>query len=109
MTTYIACYATIDELYESMFTDNKEKKFKVSAEFKESHVPFSVILMGRDKTPDCKISSFVENIYFRTRNGQNRKRYESIEALRKAIERVAKKYGYTLKRIIIEKGEPSLI
>ena len=109
MTTYVACYPTIDELYESRFSDDKEKQFRVSAEFVESKTLFGIVLMGGDKTPDCKISSFAENIYFRTQNGQNRKRYVSIDALRKAVEKVAKKYGYTLRRIIVEKGEPDRI
>lgn len=109
MITYVACNPTINELYESRFSENEEKQFKVSAKFKESVVPFGIVLMGGDKRPDCKISSFSENIYFRTRNGENYKKYKTIEGLKKAIENIAKKYGYTLERLIIEQGEPDRI
>ena len=106
MITFVACFPTIDELYESRFAESENKQFKVSAKFKESIVPFGVVLMGGDKRPDCKISSFVNNIYFRTRNGENYKRYSSIKALHTAIKNLSKKYGYTLEKLIIEKGEP---
>ena len=52
---------------------------------------FSVILVGRDSEPDCKISSFSANIYFRTRNGQNRKKYNSVQSLDKAIKNAIRK------------------
>jgi hypothetical protein len=100
---------TITELYESRFTKNTERQFKVSVKFKESVVPFGVILMGGDYRPDCKISSFAENIYFRTQKGTNYERYTTIRGLQRAIKNVAKKYGYTFDKLIIEKGEPDRI
>lgn len=109
MISYVACNPTINELYESRFSDNKEKQFKVSAKFSESVVSFGIVLTGGDKRPDCKVSSFHDNIYFRTRNGVNYKQYKSIESLEKAVANVAKKYGYTLEKLIIEKGEPDRI
>lgn len=109
MIKYINCNPTISELYESRFSDNAEKQFRVSVKFAESPAPFSVILTGGDKEPDCKISSFTENIYFRTRNGENYLRYSSIKSMEKAIKNISKKYGYTLEHLIVEKGEPDRI
>ncbi len=103
------CNPTIDELYQSRFPKDGAETFKVSAYFKEAFAPFGVILTGNDQKADCKVSSFTENIYFRTRNGENFKRYTSIEGLEKAIKTAALKYGYTLNTLMIEKGEPDRI
>ena len=103
------CSPTITELYDSRFSKDENKQFKVSAKFKESVVSFGIVLTGSDKRPDCKISSFVENIYFRTQNGENYKKYTNIKGLEKAVKNQALKYGYTLEKIIIEKGEPDRI
>jgi hypothetical protein len=101
-----SCNPTIDQLYDSRFSDNDNEQFKVSVKFSESVVPFGIVLTGGDKEPDCKISSFHDNIYFRTKSGENKKRYSTIKGLAKAVRTIAKKYGYTYEKLIIEKGEP---
>jgi len=97
---------TIDQLYASRFEDNEDKQFKVSVKFKETPVLFGIVLTGGDKRPDCKISSFAENIYFRTQNGENYKKYTTIRGLAIAVKNIAKNYGYTFEKLVIEKGEP---
>jgi hypothetical protein len=109
MIEYVNCNPTISELYNSRFSKDENKQFKVGAKFQESPITFGMVLTGSDKTADCKISSFVENIYFRTQNGENRKQYTTVKGLARAVKNQAKKYGYTLEKLIIEKGEPDRI
>ncbi len=97
---------SIENLYTSRNNDNPHK---VCAIFKNSPHHFDVILDGRDNTPDCKISSFGANLYFRTRNGINRKKYANIKAIAKAVENVSKKYELELDYLEISKGEPYII
>ena len=98
--------ASLDSVYNAR---KNNQQIEVSAKFKESVVPFGVVLQGSDMMPDCKISSFAENIYFRTQNGENRKQYTTFVGLEKAIRNHSKKYGYTLENLIIQKGEPNRI
>ena len=100
------CSPTIEQLYESRFAKNEAEQFKVSVKFAEARIPFGIVLTGSDKRPDCKVSSFSENIYFRTQKGINFKRYTTIKGLATAIKNRAKKYGYTFEKLIIQKGEP---
>lgn len=103
---FLNCKPTIDELYESRFSDDKNKQFKIGVKFTESPVIFGIVLTGGDKRPDCKISSFANNIYFRTRNGEYYKKYKSIKGISNAVKNIAKNYGYTFEYLQIEKGEP---
>ena len=48
---------------------------------------FHVVTKGRDKTPDCCISSFGASLYFRTKYGKARNAYKTLHTLTKAIER----------------------
>ena len=94
----------LQETYDARATD---KQIQVNAKFAEHPAEFSIVLLGSDKTPDCKISSFTANIWFRTRKGENREQYTSFKGLERAIENKAKQYGYTLEKLIITKGEPN--
>ena len=106
MLNFINCKPSIQDLYDSRFNTNENNQFKVTAKFKESLIHFGIVLTGSDKTPDCKISSFGENIYFRTQNGENRKQYKTIPNLMNAVKNIALKYGYTLEVMNIQHGEP---
>lgn len=97
---------TIENLYTSLKNENPHK---IEAIFKNNAHRYGVILDGRDGTPDCCVSSFGDNFYFRTRNGENRKRYASINAIEKAIKTRAKGYNMELDYIEISKGEPPII
>jgi hypothetical protein len=78
---------SIEDLYA------EKKQIRVHVQLERNRTPeFSVILIGRDKQPDCKISSWGENIWFRTSQGQNRKQYSSIQSLQKAIINAVKAY-----------------
>lgn len=68
---------SLDDLY------NQKQQLRVNLSDKEYQ--FSIILVGRDTQPDCLVSSFGSNFYFRTQNGINRKKYSSISNLQKAI------------------------
>ena len=107
MLEFTDCKPSIKELYNSRFSNDKQ--FKISAKFSESCVLFGIVLTGSDKTPDCKVPSFAENIYFRTQNGVNRKEYKSIKNIENAIKNKAKEYGYTLEKLVIEVGEPDIL
>ena len=109
MIDKINCNPTIQELYNSRFSGNENKQFKVSLKFAESPITFGVVLTGGDKRPDCKVSSFVENIWFRTPKGENYQQYKTIGTLKAALQKRALHYGYTLEKIIIEQGEPDVI
>lgn len=75
---------TIEELY-------SEKK-QINVHLSDKLYTFDVILKGRDNEPDCKISSWGANLWFRTLNGQNRKRYSSLKTLETAILNLVNKY-----------------
>ena len=94
--------ATIENLYTNRTNGNPHK---IEVTFKNSQYKFDVILDGRDNAPDCKISSFQANLYFRTQNGINKKRYANIKAIERAVKNIAKYYDYELENIIISKGE----
>ena len=46
---------------------------------------FDVVTKGRDSNPDCKVSSFGANLYFRTPKGMNSERYSTLNALKNAV------------------------
>lgn len=75
---------TIEELYD-------EKK-QINVHLSDKHYIFDVILKGRDNTPDCKVSSWGANLWMRTQNGQNRKRYTTKKSLEVAIRNLINKY-----------------
>ncbi len=109
MIKYVDCTkeeANLDNLYSSRTCKDPHK---INVVFKDDIRPYDLILDARDNEPDCKISSFKANIYFRTRNGINKKRYASIKAIEKAVRNVSKKYGLELDYLKISKGEPATI
>ncbi len=95
---------SLESAYNARRTNDE---IQVQAKFAEHPAEFGVVLMGSDDTPDCKISSFSANIWFRTPKGENRQKYTSYKGLEQAIKRRAKQYGYTLEKLIIRNGEPN--
>lgn len=70
---------SIDDLYKA------EKQINVH--LSDSPHVYSLVLKGRDKEPDCKLSSFGTN-YFRTTKGLNRQKYGTIGTLQAAVKRL---------------------
>jgi len=65
-----------------------EEQLRAMVTFSDGEVvPFTIVTKGRDKTPDCNISSTKMNIYFRTGYGKNRKQYSSLSQLKTAVTR----------------------
>ena len=96
---------SIDNLYNSRVIENPHKMMAV---FKNSEFVYEVILAGRDKTPDCSVSSFSANLFFRTYNGVNRKKYKTITAVARAVKNRAKQIGMELDYLEIMPGEPGI-
>lgn len=82
---------TLNELY--------EQKKQLRVHLSDKPFVFSVILIGRDNTPDCNISSWGANLYFRTLYGQTRKQYKSIRGIKRAVTNVVKQYVDTKGKI----------
>ena len=87
---------TIEDLYNGTAT--------IQVKFQEKELDFDVEMFdrvakvyGERFVPDCKISNFGYNQYFRTNMGMsNVKQYKSIQALKSAITRTAKAKGLTV-------------
>lgn len=99
----------LDHLYNSRFENDPDKQFKVDIRFKEKKHLYALVLQGGDKKPDCKISSFEDNIWFRTPNGENSVRYQRLGSLVNAIKRTSLKYGLTFEELVITKGFPNVL
>ena len=106
MVKYNCKKISIEDLYKSA---DSEIPHRVKAIFKNDSYSYDVILEGRGGIPDCKISSFGANIWFRTRNGVNEKKYANIEAVEKAVKNVSKKYGLELDCLEVSEGIPATI
>ena len=65
------------------------KKY-IQLKFSASKFYFNLILMGRDKSPDCYITSFSANLYFRTESGCERRKYKTFAHMMKEVNRRAK-------------------
>ena len=74
---------------EDLYAEKKQLRVKCDL---PTPITFSVLLIGRDGEPDCKISSWGANLYFRSRNGQNRKKYVSLRTLENSISTYLYKY-----------------
>lgn len=93
--------ATIKDLYSG--TANIEVKFK------EKELTYSVDMFDKNAkvygerfVPDCKISHFGYNDYFRTTLGMsNKKQYSSVGSLKRAIVLSAKSRGLTVEKFNI--------
>jgi hypothetical protein len=69
-----------------------EEQLRAMVTFTDGEVkPFTIVTKGRDKTPDCNISSTKMNIYFRTGYGKDRKQYRSLSQLKTSVTRKMKK------------------
>lgn len=55
-----------------------------------SKEPFTIVTRGRNRNPDCMISSVKLNIYFRTKRGVEQKTYESLAKLKADVIRKMK-------------------
>lgn len=64
------------------------KKYLV-VRFTNNMYPYHVVLHGRDKTPDCYITSFQANLYFRTEKGTNRTKYSTYNRMLNEVQRRA--------------------
>lgn len=73
----------LQELYEG-------KKY-LRVKFSSSIYPFHVVLHGRDKTPDCYVTSFKANLYFRTEKGCEREKYTSYKRMLNEVAKRANK------------------
>jgi hypothetical protein len=71
---------TLEQLY------NEEKQIKIHLSDKD-HV-YTLILVGRDKTPDFLLSSFKGNYYVRTKKGMNRQKYTSLRGIETAVKKL---------------------
>ena len=66
-----------------LYDNNVEKQIEIH--FSEEPYIITLILSGRDGKPDCKLSSFTANIWFRTTKGVNYGAYFSLDTLQLAI------------------------
>jgi hypothetical protein len=73
-------YDHIENLY------NETVQLRVPVTFADGEKDeFTVITYGRDKIPDCQISSITLNLWFRTPKGVNAERYISLSSLKNAV------------------------
>jgi len=94
---------TIEDLYNEAAT--------IQVKFVEKELTYDVEMFDRiakvygDRfVPDCKISHFGYNQYFRTNMGMsNVDKYKSINGLKRGISAAAKQRGLTVESIIIER------
>ncbi len=68
----------LSELYVS---DSKQINIHLS----DKGYTFHIVLHDRKGLPDCKISSFGANLWFRTPKGETYKKYKTIGTLERAI------------------------
>jgi hypothetical protein len=73
---------TLEQLY------NEEKQIIVHLSDK-NHL-YTLCLVGLDKTPDFRLSSFIGNYYVRSNKGINRQKYSSLSGIEKAVKRLVK-------------------
>ena len=73
----------LDISLEDLYANKKQINIHLS----ESPYIYTVLLLGLDKRPDCKISSFGANLFIRTNKGTNYQKYERIQDLQTAIKK----------------------
>lgn len=73
----------LQELYEG-------KKY-LRVKFSSSPYLFHLVLHGRDNTPDCYVTSFQANLYFRTEKGCTRQKYTSYKRMLNEVTKRANK------------------
>lgn len=74
---------------EQLLTDLYEGKKYLVVKFTNNIYHYHIILHGRDKKPDCYITSFQANIYFRTEKGVNRIKYSTYKRMLNEVQRRA--------------------
>lgn len=74
---------TLEQLYEC------EKQIEVH--ISDKNYIFHVVLLSNDK-PDCKISSYGANLWFRTKYGKLGMKYHSFSSLQRSIVTMMRKY-----------------
>ena len=74
---------TLKQLY------NEEKQINVHLTDK-NHI-YTLVLIGRDKTPDFLLSSFIGNYYVRSAKGINRQKYTSLNGIQRAVKNLINK------------------
>lgn len=74
---------TLEQLY------NEEKQINVHLTDK-NHI-YTLVLIGRDKTPDFLLSSFIGNYYVRSAKGINRQKYTSLNGIQRAVKNLINK------------------
>jgi hypothetical protein len=74
---------TLEQLY------NEEKQINVHLTDK-NHI-YTLVLVGRDKTPDFLLSSFIGNYYARSVKGLNRQKYTSLDGIQRAVKNIVNK------------------
>lgn len=70
--------------------NNRTFNEEIEIEFDNKKIQLDVYLKGLDGKPDCQIGHFGYNFYFRTPYGTNRKKYKSVNTMKRDIEKVLK-------------------
>jgi hypothetical protein len=87
---------------------NKKRRFSIGktsleVKFKEKADTFNLKLLNfRDNKPDCEISHFGYNFYFRTAYGLKGGIYNSFKTLKDSIRKTALKYNLTFEYLKAE-------
>ena len=74
---------------EQLLQDLYDGKKYLVVKFTNNIYPYHVVLHGRDKTPDCYITSFQANLYFRTEKGADRTKYSTYKRMLNEVQRRA--------------------
>lgn len=74
---------------EQLLQDLYDGKKYLVVRFTNNMYPYHVVLHGRDGTPDCYITSFQANLYFRTEKGADRTKYSTYKRMLKEVQRRA--------------------
>ena len=78
------------------------KQPSLEVKLKEYADPFTLELVGRDQNPDCNISHFGYNLYFRTGAGLKSKAYKSVNMMRREVIKRSKALGLQVEYFIFE-------
>lgn len=74
---------TLEQLYEG--------KKQIEIAIADKPYVFHVVLLSGGK-PDCKLSSFGANLWFRTQKGTRSEKYDSFTSLQRSIVTLMRKY-----------------
>jgi hypothetical protein len=80
MKTIKSLGITLEQLY------NEEKQIQIH--FSDKDFICTLVLVGRDKTPDFLLSSFKGNFYCRSNKGMNREKYTTLKGIEKAVKKL---------------------